>query len=61
MTREETLMQLGCQEIVKCLVEAGADINIVDEKGNTPLYDAQAKALMPFVDWLKRQDANRTS
>lgn len=49
--------KLGYLEIAKCLVEAGADINIVDEKGNTPLYYAQAKGVDALVDWLKSQGA----
>jgi ankyrin repeat protein len=49
--------KLGHLEIVKCLVEGGADTNTVDEKGNTPLYDAQEKGFIAMVDWLKSKGA----
>jgi ankyrin repeat protein len=49
--------KLGHLEIVQCLVEAGADFNAVDEKGNTPLHYAQKKEFDAIVAWLKTKGA----
>jgi ankyrin repeat protein len=45
--------KLGRLEIVQCLVEAGANIHAVDEKGNAPLHYAQIKGFTAIVDYLE--------
>jgi len=45
--------KLGHLELVKYLVESGANIHAVDEKGNTPLFYAQAKGFAAIAEYLE--------
>ena len=45
--------KLGHLELVKCLVGSGANIHAVDEKGNTPLFYAQAKGFAAIAEYLE--------
>jgi len=42
----------GRFEIVQCLVEAGANIQVIDANGNTPLSYAREKGFQEIVDYL---------
>ena len=43
-------------EAMKCLLEAGADPNISDDFGKTPLHLAETSGLEDFVELLKEYD-----
>jgi hypothetical protein len=45
------------QEIVRLLIRAGADINIADAEGISPLQHAKNKGFTPIVDMLKAAGA----
>ena len=45
--------KLGHLEIVQCLIEAGANIHAVDEKGNAPLHYARVKSFTAIIDDLE--------
>lgn len=44
-------------DAVKCLLEAGADPNISDEFGETPLHKAKTSGLKEFVNLLEAYGA----
>ena len=46
------------KDIVKALVDAGADLNCVDDDGNTPLMLASAQHKVEIVKFLLKQGAN---
>ena len=44
-------------EVVRLLVEAGADVNLADSRGTTPLAHAQQKGHQTIVEILQRAGA----
>ena len=48
-------MKEGKKDVVKLLIESGADQNISDDEGVTPLYVAQEKGFSDIVDILTGQ------
>ena len=49
--------QIGC---VKILVEAGIDVNLREEDGNTPLMSASSSGNVELVNWLLQHGADPT-
>ena len=43
---------------IRCLIEHGADLNIVDNDGYTPLHTAAAKSSLEVVEYLINQGAD---
>jgi ankyrin repeat protein len=49
----------GWLDVAKALVERGADVNLANSKGSTPLLAASANGKANIVEYLAKAPANK--